>query len=301
METAIAFIGAAALALGVHELMERIRGRRGPARIPSPDPSPTPPEMGRLPAYAAPLVVLWPSRFHPERARGRERVLDRLRRAGYPYPTVGAYYAAAVLGFARSMMVAAIVAAAMVISGLDPLMSLIPTALLAVAALRRPEARLRQRIRERARAFRANAVVGLSALHAFLESGLGPAEAMRRVGEAIGGPFCNWLGFLAARMEVEDLNRALERAADHLPDPNDVEMALFLQALRDHFEHGMPLAPAVAELREELRRDIADETAARAALIRRRAGLAGFLANVGLALAFILPVMTGGLFAMFRR
>lgn len=297
METAIAFVGAAAAALGAYELLSRLRGRPI-RRLPAALEETAWPEMARLPAYAAPLATLLPDRFHPGYARGREQVLDLLRRAGYPYPTLGAFYAAAVLEFARTLLVVGAMGAALTMMGSGPAPVLVVGSLLIIRALRRPTARLRQLARERAAAFRANGVVGLSALHALLEAGVSPTEAMRRVGETVGGPFCNWLGFLAVRMETdESLGAALRTAEAHLPDPGDVEMRLLVQAIRDHFERGMPLAPAVAELREALRRAMVEETAARAARIRRQAGLAGFLANVGLVLAFILPVMAGGLLA----
>lgn len=297
METAIAFVGAAAVALGVYELLSRLRGRPI-RRLPAAPAEPAWPEMASLPAYAAPLATLLPDRFHPGYARGREGILDLLRRAGYPYPTLGAFYATAVLEFARTLLVVGAVAAALMLLGSGPVPILIMGTMLIARALRRPTAQLQQLVRNRAAAFRANAVVGLSALHALLEAGVSPTEAMRRVGETVGGPFCNWLGFLSARMETEGhLEAALRTAEAHLPDPGDVEMRLLVQAVRDHFERGMPLAPAVGELREALRRAMVEETAARAARIRRQAGLAGFLANVGMVLAFILPVMAGGLLA----
>ena len=289
MEPALAFIGAAAAAFGVYELLERLVGRRrmAPLRTPAaPDP-----ELPRLPAWAALWVGLWPDRFAPSRARGRERVLDLLRRAGYPYPSLGAYYADAVLTFGKGALAAAAFGAAWVLLGMDPLLFLPVAGALMLAALRRPEARLRALARRRAEAFRANAVVGLATLGALLEAGVSPSEAMRRVGETVGGPFCNFLGFLAARMEVEDLEAALQRAEQHLPDPADAEMRLLLQALRDHFHHGQPLAPAVADLREALRQAMVEETAARASALRVRAVAWGILAILGMMLTFFLPAV----------
>jgi len=286
MELALTFIGAAAAAFGAYELLERLRpGRRMALRGPAaPDP-----ELPQLPAWAALWAALWPDRFAPSRARGRERILDLLRRAGYPYPSLGAYYANAILTFGKAALAAAAFGAAWVLLGMDPLFFLPFAGAILLWALRAPEARLRRLIRRRAQAFRSNAMVGFAALGALLEAGVSPSEAMRRVGETVGGPFCNWLGFLAARMEAEDLEEALRRAEAHLPDPADVEMRLFLQALRDHFHHGQPLAPAVSDLREALRQAMVEETAARASALKVQAVAWGVLAIMGMMLTFFLP------------
>lgn len=296
MELALSFLGAAAAAFGVFELLERLPGRR---RRGLPGPAAPDPELPALPAWAAVWAAVWPDRFSPRAARGRERVLDRLRRAGYPYPSLGAFYARAVMTFGKAVLAAAGFGAAWAMLGMDLRLFAPFAAVVLLYALRRPEAELAEAMRRRAKAFRANAVVGLSAMHALLEAGLSPAEAMRRVGEAVGGPFCNWLGFLAARMEVEELEEALRRAEAHLPDPNDAEMRLFLQALRDHFQHGQPLAPAAADLREALRQALVEETIARASALRVQAAAWGVLAILGMMLTFFLPI--GDLIASMRR
>jgi hypothetical protein len=100
-------------------------------------------------------------------------------------------------------------------------------------------------------------------------------------------------------MEVEDLEEALRRAEAHLPDPMDIEMRLFLQALRDHFHHGQPLAPAVSDLREAMRQAMVEETAARASALKVQAVAWGVLAIIGMMLTFFLPAVE--LIAGLRR
>ena len=75
-------------------------------------------------------------------------------------------------------------------------------------------------------------LIGLSVLSSLLSSGVGVQEALRRA-STVGGPFCNLLGLLVARMEVEDFTKAIEVTRAHLPDPTDVEAQLFLRDIYD--------------------------------------------------------------------
>ena len=94
--------------------------------------------------------------------------------------------------------------------------------------LRRPYVRLKMLAKKRAEGLRNNMLIGLSVLSSLLSSGVGVQEALRRA-STVGGPFCNLLGLLVARMEVEDFNKAIEVTRAHLPDAADVEANLFLR------------------------------------------------------------------------
>ncbi len=119
-------------------------------------------------------------------------------------------------------------------------------------------------------------------------AGVGVQEALRRTA-SVGGPFCNLLGLLIARMEVEDFRKALATTQAHLPDPGDVEAHLFLRDVEAFFVHNRPLLASVQALQEAIHRNVIEATEARAALVRQRSGLFGVLAVVGLVISLIAP------------
>jgi hypothetical protein len=140
---------------------------------------------------------------------------------------------------------------------------------------------------------RNNMLIGLSVLNALLSSGVGVQEALRRAA-GVGGPFCNLLGLLVARMEVEDFGKAIEVTRAHIPDPGDVEVGLFLRDVHDFFANNRPILSSIQGLQESVHRSVVELTESRAALVRQRAGLFGVLAVVGLILAIIAPFLGGG-------
>ena len=180
--------------------------------------------------------------------------------------------------------------AAMNMLTLAPVMALIFIFL----GLRRPYVRLKTLAKKRAESLRNNMLIGLSVLSALLSSGVGVQEALRRT-SVVGGPFCNLLGLLVARMEVEDFTKAVEVTRAHLPDPADVEANLFLRDIHDFFANNRPILSSVQGLQESVHRSVVETTEARAALVRQRAGLFGVMAVLGLVLAIIAPFMSAGL------
>jgi hypothetical protein len=160
--------------------------------------------------------------------------------------------------------------------------------------LRRPYVRLKALAKKRAEGLRNNMLIGLSVLSALLSSGVGVQEALRRA-SSVGGPFCNLLGLLVARMEVEDFTKAVEVTRAHLPDPADVEANLFLRDIYDFFANNRPVLSSVQGLQESVHRTVVETTEARAALVRQRAGLFGVMAVLGLVLAILAPFLGAGL------
>jgi Flp pilus assembly protein TadB len=164
----------------------------------------------------------------------------------------------------------------------------------AYMGLRRPYVRLKNLAKKRTEAMRSNMLIGLSVLSALLSSGVGVQEALRRAA-SIGGPFCNLLGLLVARMDVEEFGKAIEVTRAHLPDARDIEVNLFLRDIHDFFANNRPVLSSVQGLQEAVHRSVVELTETRAALVRQRSGLFGVLAVVGLILAIIAPFMGGGL------
>jgi len=247
----------------------------------------------RRSTWDALLVAILPGRFDPNQAKNMADVISLLRRAGYPYDTPGEFYAAAIRDFSVYLAVGGMLAgalAAMKMVAFAPVIAII----FILLGLRRPYVRLKMLARKRAEGLRNNMLIGLSVLSSLLSSGVGVQEALRRA-STVGGPFCNLLGLLVARMEVEDFGKAIEVTRAHLPDPNDVEANLFLRDIYDFFANNRPVLSSVQGLQESVHRMVVEMTEARAALVRQRSGLFGVLAVVGLVLAIILPFMGAGL------
>lgn len=292
--TPLAFLGALALSVLVDELaatlmvyfakntapfhQNRLAGIHNETHRDDPPPRST---------WFAVLAALWPARFHPTRAQNSLDVIHWLRRAGYPYDTPGAFYAAAVHTFSRFLAVGGLLAGLLFSLGML-LPGLFIAAIFVFLGLRRPYSRLKTLAKKRAEATRSNMLTGLAMLNALMSAGVGVQEALRRTA-AVGGPFCNLLGLLIARMEVEDFRQALATVQAHLPDPGDVETHLFFRDVEAFFVHNRPLLASVQALQEAIHRNVIEDTEARAALVRQRSGLFGVMAVVGLVLSLIAP------------
>jgi uncharacterized protein (TIGR03382 family) len=215
-------------------------------------------------------------------------VVSLLRRSGYAFNTPGEFYASAIRAFTLYLVVGVLAASALVwmdFPGAAPLVVL----LFAWLGLRRPYTSLQRRVKQRAQAMRNNMLVGLATLNSLLAAGMGVQEAMRRTAQ-MGGAFCNWVGLLVARMEIEDFSKAIEVGRAHVPDLRDVEVGLFLKDIEDFFVHNRPLLASTTALQESVHRMLVEDTEARASIVRQRSGLFGILSVLGLVLAMISPL-----------
>ena len=290
--TFFAFLGALSLSVLAFELMTvfqnafSVFGSSRLMNIGATAPS------ARRSTWEALLVALLPGRFDPGRAKNMGDVIRLLRRAGYPFDTPGEFYAAAIRDFSMFLAVGGLLAGALTAMGM-PVVAPALALIFVFLGLRRPYVRLKAQAKRRAEGLRNNMLIGLSVLSSLLSSGVGVQEALRRA-STVGGPFCNLLGLLVARMEVEDFTKAIEVTRAHLPDPADVEANLFLRDIYDFFANNRPVLSSVQGLQESVHRTVVEMTEARAALVRQRSGLFGVLAVVGLVLAIIMPFMGAG-------
>ena len=289
--TFLAFLGALAASMLAFELLTVFQRATGFGR--------TRLSLGSAPVAAgrstweALLVAILPGRFDPEQAKNSADVISLLRRAGYPYDTPGEFYAAAIRDFSLFMGVGSLLAGALAAMDMTVAAPFVAP-VFAFFGLRRPYARIQNLAKKRAEGMRNNMLIGLSVLNALLSSGVGVQEALRRTA-GVGGPFCNLLGLLVARMEVEDFTKAIEVTRAHVPDPAEIEVNLFLRDVYDFFANNRPILSSIQGLQESVHRSVVELTEARAALVRQRSGLFGVLAVLGLVLAIILPFMGGGL------
>ncbi|HEB64667.1 MAG TPA: hypothetical protein ENJ02_03900 [Chloroflexi bacterium] len=245
--------------------------------------------MPRRSSLEAILITLLPERFDARKAGNRANVIDLLRRSGYLYDTPGDFYSASIRIFIRYLIIGGAFAAAM--SVLDMGFAAAPMAgVFIFLGLRKPYTQLKVAAKKRAEAMRNNMLIGLSVLQSLLDSGVGVQDALRRTAN-VGGPFCNLLGLLVARMGIDDFDKALSTVRAHVPDPDDVELNLFLTDLEGYFKLSRPISESVRALRDAVHRQVVEDTEARAALVRQRSGLFGVLAVLGLVLSIIAPFM----------
>ena len=291
--TLLAFLGALSLSVLAFELLSTFQNAFslfGNNRLMSLSTSST---TKRRSTWEALLVAILPGRFDPEQARNMTDAISLLRRAGYPYDTPGEFYAVAMRDFSLYLAVGGLLAG--VLAALNVLVAAPVIALIFVLlGLRRPYVRLKTLAKKRAESLRNNMLIGLSVLSALLSSGVGVQEALRRA-SAVGGPFCNLLGLLVARMEVDDFAKAVEITRAHLPDSSDVEANLFLRDIYDFFANNRPVLSSVQGLQESVHRTVVELTESRAALVRQRAGLFGVMAVVGLVLSILAPFIGAGM------
>jgi len=289
--TILAFTGALAVSVLAFELLTALQRATGFGRTRLSFGA-APEQAGRS-TWEALLVAVLPNRFDPAQAKDSADVISLLRRAGYPYDTPGEFYAAAVRDFSLFLGVGGMLAGAL--AAMDMAIAAPAVALIfAFLGLRRPYVRIKARAKKRAESMRNNMLIGLSVLNSLLSSGVGVQEALRRAA-GVGGPFCNLLGLLVARMEVEDFGKAIEVTRAHIPDPGDVEVNLFLRDVYDFFANNRPILSSIQGLQESVHRNVVEMTESRAALVRQRAGLFGVLSVVGLVLAIIAPFMGSGM------
>jgi len=233
------------------------------------------------------LIVFFPTRFDVNQAKNKDDVTTMLRRAGYPYESVGAFYAASMQIFTRYLIIGGGLSAAVAFLGM-PLLAVPVMAVFVFLGLRKPYSTLRIAAKKRAEATRNNMLIGLSVLQSLLDAGVGVQEALRRTAN-VGGPFCNLLGLLVARINVDDFDKAIETTRQHIPDPKDVEVVLFFRDIEDYFRNNRPLAKSVEALRVAVHRSVVEATESKAALVKQRSGLFGIIAVLGLILAILAP------------
>ena len=244
---AVVFIGALALAVIALEIGTTLQARLvkssklDGASVAGAEMAP------RRTTWEALLIAVLPGRFDPNQEASKSNVIDLLRRAGYPYDTPGEYYASAIKYFTVYFIAGATTAGVVYLLGLGIAAPFLAGAFIFVG-LTRPSANLRSLARKRAEATRSNMLVGLAVLESLLIAGVGHQDAMRFT-STVGGPFCNLLGFLVARLAIESPVKALETVRAHIPDPNDVDMQLFLRDVSDYYVKSGPLLNGISALR----------------------------------------------------
>ncbi len=290
MTTFLPFLGALGLGVAVFEILSAWQGR--PRRWHRLDGARLENDLDeqRPSTWQALLIILLPRQFDPMQARRLVDVTDLLRRAGYPYDTPGQFYAAAVQTFSTYLFMGGVAAGLLAFAGMLPAAILV-AALYIVMGLRRPYTKLKRLAAKRAEATRHNMLIGIAMFNALLASGMPFTEAFRGTA-SLGGPFCNLLGLLLARLGMEsNVSDAIETTQKHLPDANDTEAVLFLADVKDAFVNNRELLPRTKALQLAVHRNVVESTEARAALVRQRSGLFGVLAILGLIISMLTPFL----------
>jgi len=235
------------------------------------------------------VLVFWPSRFDPNRASDRETVDGLLRRSGYYYSTVGEFYAAALRDFVLFLVVGVVMAGLMAMMKMAPL-GLLMAALLIYNGLRWPYGRLKNIAKQRAEAVQNNMLIAMTIMESLSAVGKTAQEGAQCAAQ-LGGPFCAVLNsYLASlAMKPEDPDEAMEKAKSYLPDINNLDAVLFLDAIKDSEKARGRFLDIVHAARIEAQRKILNGSAARASSIQQKAVLYGFMSAVGMVATLVLP------------
>jgi hypothetical protein len=235
------------------------------------------------------LLAVWPAKFDPDVVKNMVDVLSLLRRSGYPYATPGEFYAAAIRDFLLFLLVGSGLAAALVVLNLA-IAAPFAASMFIFLGLHRPYVRLKAMAKKRAEGMTSNMLVGLTVMETLIGSSVSIDESLRAVAN-LGGPFCNLMALLLAQKNIKSAAEAVEAVKQHLPDPANMEVQLFLRDIEMEFsqEGSGRLGESIRALRQSLHRTVVENTETRAALVRQRAGLFGVLAVLGLVLTIVLP------------
>ena len=245
-------------------------------------------------ALEALLVGLLPSRFNPNHAKNHESVTVLIKRSGYYYKTVGEFYAAAVGDFVKFLLLAVFIAGLMTMMN----MMVFGVALAAVfvyAGLRAPYDRLKGLAKKRAEALHNNMMVALTVMEAMLTAGANAQTAIEKASR-IGGPFCGVLSIFVKELagNTNNADQATDEALKYLPDPNDMDAVLLLEALRQNMKGARPkFLQALRATREEVFRTIVGSTEERAAKVQSQANVFGIFAVIGILVTILLPYVIG--------
>ncbi len=287
--TVLAFIFALCASYVVFEILSRIVNAQSKAvqRLDGGvHPVATLPQRNALHAL---LIAAFPKYFDSQQADSNN-VEDLLRRAGYPYDTPGEFYAASVRIFTQYLIVGVFLASALALAG-AAFASPFIAAFYVYAGLRAPYSKLKRLARKRAEGMLNNMLIALTTLEALLAANSGVQEAMRRVAE-LGGPFCNLLQVLLHEMDINpaaDIVKSLDMTRQHLPDPNNVEVMLFLQDVENAWTKGFEILDSLRALRVSLHQQVVEGTEGRAAIVSQRSSLFGGLAVLGMVASLVLP------------
>ena len=140
--TLLIFLGALSLSVLAFEIASNLRGglvRR--SRLLGIQTSATL-TLPRRSAWHALLGAVWPARFDPAAATNMADVVELLRRAGYPYETPGAFYAASVRIFSLFLAVGGLLAGLLFSMGMG-IAGIGLAAIFVFLGLRRPYAQLK--------------------------------------------------------------------------------------------------------------------------------------------------------------
>lgn len=289
----IIFVGAVAVAALVFEVMSALAGSAaggdGLASIRTAGSAGV--TSKKRSSFDAILLAIWPERFDPENAKNMLDVVDMLRRAWYPYETPGEFYAAAIRDFVVYLIVGSALAGILVLFDMG-VVGPIVAAIFIFLGLRRPYSRLKTLTKKRAEGMVSNMLIGLTVMETLIVASVPVDDTLRAVGK-LGGPFCNLMSLLVAQQRIKNADEAVDVVRQHLPDPRNMEVNLFLNDIRDEFSQqgSGRLGESIRALRQSLHRSVVEATETRAALVRQRAGLFGVLAVLGLILTIILPYM----------
>jgi|GEM_PF-1096552 len=210
--------------------------------------------------------------------RALENEEDRLRRAGFPYKTVGDYYAAKVLGMIALFVLGAIFIAVVLQS---PQMAFVPL-VLGLVGLFLPDWQIRQETKKRASTLQMEMAFTLDRIGLAMAGGSALLVALHEIASSGGGLFINELRAVCTQI---DLGMHYADAFQQMLDrcPHLAHLARFVERCVLSLDVGFPITEALTGQGEMMREQVEGEMLAK--------GLQSTLAIVAVTGLFALPAI----------
>ena len=210
--------------------------------------------------------------------RAMENEEDRLRRAGFPYKTVGDYYAAKVLGMIALFILGAIF---IVVVLKSPQMAMLPMGS-GLLGLFLPDWQIRQETKKRASTIRMEMAFTLDRIALAMAGGSAFLVALHEIAASGGGLFINELRAVCTSIDLggnhaDAFQQMLDRCP-HLP-----QLDRFVERCVLSLDVGFPITEALTSQGEMMKERVEDEMLAK--------GLQSTLAIVAVTGLFALPAI----------
>lgn len=190
-------------------------------------------------------------------ANRKQELMDRLRRAGFPYETAGDYYASRLVNGLMGFLLGIIIVA---ITGSTAFLFL--AILFAILGVTQPDQKIDQAIKDRTRMIYTEMAFTLDRIATLAESGMDVITAMEALSKSPGGLFIAELRMLMTDLGVGKRSReALEAMRARLPQVD--EMDAFCERILLSTEEGQSIAPGLRAQAARMRRKVESDILSR--------------------------------------
>lgn len=187
----------------------------------------------------------------------KQELMDRLRRAGFPYETAGDYYASKLISGLMGFLLGIVI---VVITGSTAFIFL--AVLFAVLGATQPDQKIDQQTKERARMIYTEMAFTLDRIATLVESGMDVVTAMEALSKSPGGLFIAEIRMMMTDLGVGKRSReALDAMRARLPKVDEIDA--FCERVLMSTEGGQSIAPGLRAQAARMRRKVESDILSR--------------------------------------